>query len=236
MRCLILFGIVLCSFSPGSYAQLDSISQTIRRGLNNPNYFAEDTYLSRGAAPKEVEGSLFLDERWQDAYILTPEDEVVNVKARYRIYDDEVQVLSPDKEVLGLYPAKIRAIAIGKQVFVPLEFRSPEGERKVGFFQLLVEGETALLLRRSLELKKSDYNPALNIGDRNDRLELQEAYYYRRVGEQPRLLRLSKSSILKALSRRKKAVAEYAKNNQLNPHKEESLVAIFQFYNRQDKE
>ncbi|MCB0595650.1 MAG: hypothetical protein H6557_27095 [Lewinellaceae bacterium] len=235
MRYLILFGIALCAFSLSSNAQLDSISQTIRRGLNNPNYFAEDTYISRGAAPKEVEGSLFLDERWQDAHILTPDDEVVKVKARYRIYDDEMQILSPDKEVLGLYPAKVRAIAIGKQVFVPLEFRNLAGKNKMGFFQLLVEGEMALLLRRSLELVKSDYNPALNIGDRNDRLELQEAYYYRRGSDQPSLLRQTKSAVLKALGRRKKAISEYAKTNQLNPRKQEDLIAIFQFYNRQDK-
>lgn len=231
----VLSGFALCFFYLSGLTQLDSLNHIVRRGLNNPNYFAEDTYISRGAAPKEVEGSLFLDERWQDAHILTPENEVVNVKARYRAYDDEMQVLGPNKQVMGLYPAKVRAIAVGKQVFIPLEFRSPEGEDKVGYFQLLVEGEMALLLRRSLELARSDYNPALGIGDRNDRLELRETYYFRRDEGSPQLLRQSKGSILKALGRRKKAVSEFARANQLNPRKQDDLIAVFRFYNRDQK-
>jgi len=234
MRSFILFGLAFCFFHLNGIAQLDSLDNIVRRGLNYPNYFAEDTYLSRGAAPKGVEGSLFLDERWQDAHILTPDNQVVQARARYRVYDDEMQVQGPDKQAMGLYPDKIRAVAIGQQVFVPLEFRNPEGENKVGYFQLLVEGEMSLLLRRTLELVKSDYNPALNIGDRNDRLELREQYYCRRGGGQPRFLRQNKSSILKALSPRKKAIAEFARANQINPQKQEGLIAIFQYYNREE--
>ncbi|MCO6488120.1 MAG: hypothetical protein J5I98_06855 [Phaeodactylibacter sp.] len=233
MRRFVVFGMAFCFFQLNGIAQLDSLDYIVRRGLNYPNYFAEDTYVSRGAIPRGVEGSLFLDEQWRDAHILTPDGKVVQARARYRVYDDEMQILGPDKQAMGLYPGKIRAVAIGQQVFIPLQFRNPEGKNTVGYFQLLVEGEMSLLLRRSTELVKSDYNPALDVGDRNDRLELRETYYYRRDDGTPQLLRQSKGSILKALGRRKKAVSEYAKANQLNPRKQEDLIDIFRFYNRE---
>ncbi|HQU57986.1 MAG: hypothetical protein KDD02_08835 [Phaeodactylibacter sp.] len=230
------FSFALCLFFLNSTAQLDSLEHFTHRGLNNANYFAEDSYISRGSAAKKVEGNLFLNEQWQEARVLTPGNEVIVTKGRYRIFDDEMQVLNAENEVLALYPAKVRAIAIGEQVFIPLQFRSPEGKNTVGFFQLLVEGEMDLLLRRNMELVKSDYNPALNIGDRNDHLEIQETYYYRYQDGNPQLLRQSKSGVLKALGRRKKAVASFAKENQLGARKQEDLIALFQFYNRQEAE
>lgn len=220
---------LICSFAA---AQLDSLEFYAHRGINNANYFAEDTYLSRGAAEKRVEGSLFLEAQWQEARILTPQNEVVAARARYRIYDEEMQVLGANNEVLALYPAKVRAVAIGRQVFVPLEYQDKQGGATTGFFQLLVEGEASLLLRREMELVHGDYNPALNIGDRNDHFEARETYYYRYQKGKLQLLRLNKKAVLDALGRRKKAVAEYARASNLGFRKQEEIVALFQFYNR----
>ena len=83
-----------------------------------------------------------------------------------------------------------------------------------------------------MELQKSDYNPALNLGSRNDVLVVKNTYYYRKKSGTLRPLKQTKADVLDALSNRKKAIAQFAKENKLGVRKQEDLVAIFNFYNR----
>ena len=132
---------------------------------------------------------------------------------------------------MKLFPDSIKAIRINNQVFLPLSYTEGK-QKKTSYFELLSEGTVDLLLHRKLELKKSDYNPALNVGQRNDELVVKETYYYRKKSGTLRPLKQSKGEVLTALSNRKKAVAQFAKENKLGVRKQKDLIAIFDFYNR----
>lgn len=226
MICLLDFGMVFQSKAQ----EVDTISHLLEQGLNNASFVAMDTYLTRTRKTKAVKGSLYLNEQWQPSLLLTHKDEVVQLPARYRVYDDEIQILH-DGQVMKLFTDSIKAVKINSQIFMPLAY-SDGKEKKVGYFELLSEGNVDLLLRREMELQKSDYNPALNVGRRNDELVVKEMYYYRKNSGTLRPLKQSKGAVLDALSNRKKAVANFAKANKLGVRKQEDLIAIFDFYNR----
>ena len=230
IRCLFLvlsfsfFGIITQA------QEQDTIFHLLDQGLNNASFVAMDSYLTKARKPKMVEGSLYLNEKWSESLLLTLRDEVIQMPARYRVYDDEVQILFEGKE-MKLFPDSVRAVKIGTQVFLPLVYSDGKKKQK-SYFELLVEGTVDLLLHREMEIQKSDYNPALNIGRRNDEFVIKETYYYRKKSGNLRPLKQTKSDVLKVLSNRKKAIAQFAKTNKLGVRKQEDLVAIFNFYNR----
>lgn len=214
----------------GQAQEQDTIFHLLDQGLNNASWVAMDSYLTKTRQPKKIQGSLYLNEKWAESLLLTHSDEVIQVPARYRVYDDEIQILFDGKE-MKLYPDSIKAIKIKNQVFLPLSY-SKDKKKHQSYFELLSEGNVDLLLHREMELQKSDYNPALNIGSRHDELVIKENYYYRKKSGTLRPLKQSKSDVLSALSNRKKAVAQFAKTNKLGVKKQAHLVEIFNFYNR----
>ena len=112
----------LSFFANVAYTQSqDTIFHLLDQGLNNANFIAMDSYLTTARKPKLVEGSLYLNERWSESLLLTHTDQVVPVPARYRIYDDQIQILHNGKE-MKLFPDSIKAIKIGKRVFLPLSY------------------------------------------------------------------------------------------------------------------
>lgn len=223
---------ILCfTYMASNFAQeIDTISHLLDQGLNNASWVAMDSYLTKTRKPKAIEGSLYLNERWQESLLLTPQNKVIKVPARYRVYDDEVQILF-EGEVMKLFPDSIKAIKIKDQVFLSLPY-SDGKEKKRSYFELLSEGTVDLFLHRKMEIVKSDYNPALNLGQRNDELVIKEYYYYRKKSGTLRPMKQTKGGVLEALSNRKKAVAQFAKSNKLGVRKRSDLVAIFDFYNR----
>lgn len=226
----LLFLLTLGFIFSASAQEKDTISHLLDQGLNHASFVAMDTYLTKTRKPKSISGSLYLNEQWQESLLLTPQDKVIALPGRYRVYDDEIQILF-NGEVMKLFPDSIKAIKIKNQVFVPLSY-SDGKQKKTNYFELLSEGTVDLLLLRKMELKKSDYNPALNIGQRNDELVVKEYYYYRKKSETLRPMKQTKGDVLKVLSNRKKAVAQFAKSNKLGVRKREDLAAIFNFYNR----
>lgn len=208
----------------------DTIFHLLDQGLNNASFVAMDTYLTKTKKPKMVEGSLYLNEKWSEGLLLTLADQIIQVPARYRVYDDEIQILFEGK-AMGVFPDSIKAIKIGNQVFLPLHYLNGKKKQK-SYFELLSEGHVDLLVHREMELQKSDYNPALNIGRRNDEFVIKETYYYRKNKGTLRPFKQTKSEVLTVLSNRKKAVAQYARENKLGVKKRTDLVAIFNFYNR----
>lgn len=229
MKQLIFLLLSLFSYQSIKAQGADSLNWILAPGLNQADFLAEDSYYTKGTSPKTLEGSLYLQDNWVESRILTPEDEVVLAPARLRLFEEEMQVLQNGK-VLALFPGKVKAVALGRSVFIPMNLGKNKG---LSYLEVLVTGSMDLFVHHQLKLKKSDYNPALNVGSRNDRLVLVETYYYRSDEGNPRRLTTTRPGILKALNRRKKAVGEFAKANELRPGKRADLIALFEFYNRE---
>ena len=216
-------------------------SDDIRNMLNNNNLSSRvaggaSAYIGRKRAMVGMDGDIYLNNKFSDARVLTPENKITKTKARYRVYDDEIEVLQ-GKEELILFKDKVKAISIDGQVFVPRKEHNKEGKLKLVWFELLSEGSVNLYQQYRIRIKRSDYNPSLNTGNKNDEMLIEKEFYYSLSTGSKSIKRLKKgrSNILDALKKRKNAVNEFARKNSLRWSKQEDLTKLFNFYNSKDK-
>ena len=181
-----------------------------------------------------VEGNGLLDQEWAEGVILSFEGELYRAQLRYDAYNDEMQVLS-DGKTKALYPARIKGVRLGEQVFVPHAFIENKDKPGMGFFVVLAAGEISLLKRyEAIQQQAAEIHPTQGRKLTGDiKIVIEEAYYYSSKNRPAAKLRTSKGSVLDVLNKRRKAVAKYAKENDLKKKKEKDLIALFDFYNRQ---
>ena len=183
-----------------------------------------------------MDGDIYLNNKFSKASVLTPDNKIAFIKARYRVFDDQIEILQKEEELI-LFKDKVKAISIDGQVFVPRLEYNKEGESKLAWFELLSEGSVNLYQQYSIRIKRSDYNPSLNTGNKNDEMLTEKAFYYSLSTGSKSMKKLKKgrSNILDALKKRKNAVNEFARENSLRWSKQEDLVKLFNFYNSKDK-
>jgi hypothetical protein len=216
-------------------------SDDIRNMLNNNNLSSRvaggaSAYIGRKRAMVGMDGDIYLNNKFSKASVLTPDNKIAFIKARYRVFDDQIEILQKEEELI-LFKDKVKAISIDGQVFVPRLEYNKEGESKLAWFELLSEGSVNLYQQYSIRIKRSDYNPSLNTGNKNDEMLTEKAFYYSLSTGSKSMKKLKKgrSNILDALKKRKNAVNEFARENSLRWSKQEDLVKLFNFYNSKDK-
>lgn len=229
VRWILFIGVVSVWGNYGIAQQ--EVAPMLNKGANNAEFLADGYYFSQSKSGSGLEGDIYLNSQWLPGKVLTKDTVLVEAPLRYRVYDDEMQVLV-NGQTKALFPEQIRAVSIGERIFVPLEYKASKKKKAFAYFELLVEGDLSLLLRRELEIKPADYNPALNIGSRHDQVITNEVFYYKKEGKLPLSFKQTTKSVLKVLGARKKAVAQFAKENNLTVKSKEDLIKLFQFYNR----
>jgi hypothetical protein len=182
-----------------------------------------------------VKGSAMLDDSWQDGIIMSLTDQLYQAKMRYNAIDDEVEVWEEDGKSKSLPPEKVKGVRIGDQIFVayPVALGKNKGI-KSSYLEVLVEGEASLYKRHYAQVEQIyEVHPTQGrIPTGDSRVEHKSDYYYAVKDRPAARLKTNKSSVMDVLSRRRKAVARFAKENELSPKEEKDLIALFQFYNR----
>lgn len=178
----------------------------------------------------KVEGSVLLDQEWKEGRVLKANGELYRIVGRYNTQADEIQIKVGD-DIRAIYPDRVRAASLGNQIFVPKAFEAEEHGLKLGFFELLVEGEASLLKRYSPTTRKTDYHPVLGSTSDNVEIVIHEEYYYQLAGKQAEKLKRTRSGVLEALRRKRNAVNEYARDNHVGWKKEDDLKLLFAKHN-----
>jgi hypothetical protein len=108
-------------------------------------------------------------------------------------------------------------------------FRNEDDVPLTGFVQVLAEGSLPLIKKTYLDIKKADYNIALNVGSPDDKILKKSKFY---VLKQDRLVEIpsSRKKFLD-LFNEDANLEEFIKNNNLTTSKEEHLKRIFEHYN-----
>lgn len=189
-------------------------------------------YLGRKPINIGVKGDIYLDKKWKGSILMTHAGELVAVSARYRVYDDEIEIIQDEQEMI-VYKDKVKAVSIDNQVFVPRIVKDKNGRINEKWAQLLVEGECNLFKVYTMSVKRSDYNAALNTGNKSDILETSTKLYYNQLPAQSSLtvLKKGKTNVLEVLKRKERLVTEFAKENKLKWGKEADLIKLFVYYN-----
>lgn len=206
-------------------------------GMSSRLQTGRGIYIGRLRQMPGMDGDIYLEREFKDATVLTPEDEIAYTKARYRVVDDEIEIKgSADEEELILFKDKVKAISIDGQVFVPLQNYDKEGELKPVWLELLSEGSINLYKEYTIRIQRSNYNPSLNTGNKNDEMLVESTFYYSTNSSKSiKKLKKGRTKVLEVLKKRKNRVNEYARENHLRWSKQEDLVQLFDCYNEKDK-
>jgi len=185
--------------------------------------------------PGKVVGDTYLNSQWmRSSFIMYNVDKTFeNYKIRYDIRADELEIKTPT-QVKVLQGSKVRNFAVTDSLNTHTAFYANardftlDGAKQTGFFEVLEDGKIALLKKTEIEIKKADYNPALNIGSLDEKILKKEKYF---LLQGTRLQEVRKKKFFTAFGDRAAEVETYAAKNSLSAGDPGELQLIVRYYN-----
>lgn len=196
-------------------------------------FYPGKQYFMAPPEPSNILGQTFLDENWREGAILSQEDESGVAQIRYKVLNDEMQVLVEGK-IMALTPAKIKALRIGDKIFITAPYFPDGGTMTLGFFELLAEGEVELLKRYWCDTRPTEFHPAVATA-KDVEYVVKEEYFFRWQKDYAKPFKRSKKSVLELFEGRWKGAKDYAVKEKLNFKKEEDLARFFIQFNQLEK-
>ncbi len=181
-------------------------------------------YLS---STPDVHGNAFPDRYmntdWKKGSVITRQSTMLNnVGLRYNISKGQFEIVSV------LNPSVVKRINLDGKVFVHTRFLDEKGQVKSAYFQLLSEGETRFLIRRTVSRKqgkKGLYG--------YDAYETVKETYYIQKGKHPAVeVKRNKKSILAVLSDEEKPLDEWLRKHSISFYKTTDVARLLKYYNR----
>jgi hypothetical protein len=189
--------------------------------------------------PKVV-GDTYISQDWKKGKVLLyGQEKFVGIyPVRYDLYSQEIEIQSAQG---------IRVIAGGKiRSFVTVE---PYGRNSIfinikeysfkrppsidGFLKVVEDGPFALLSSTTINLKRPDYNEALNVGSRDYRIHKREKFFFLMNGTVTELpLRKKEFASLFPVGKRD-LINQFIRDNNLRLDREPDLIRIFSELNSQ---
>ena len=192
--------------------------------------------------PGKVIGDTYLSQSWKKSVILLyKEDKLLEgYEVRYDVYADELEVKT-NKGIKVLKGRDIKSFMwtdsaqLDPYYFVNAADYKREGAPLAGFFEVLVDGQMPLFKKTRLTVKKANYNVALDVGSRDDKILKVHEYFLARSGEVMEVP-TSRKKITSVFSPKGDDVTKFMNANDLSVKKEIDLVHIFEFYNSLSKQ
>ena len=185
----------------------------------------------------KVVGDTYIDTHWRNANIMLFEKEklIEGFPMRYDIYLDELE-FKGKSGIKVLAGSKVKSFVWADSIsrtpayFINgKSFRNEDDVPFTGFFEVLEEGSVPLLKRTYISVRKADYNVAMNVGSRDDKILKKNKYY---VLRENRLVELpaSRKKFLSFFNDNSR-LDEYIRENGLSVTDEHDLKLIMSRYN-----
>ena len=200
--------------------------------LNSPEGGAV-SFLTRNAdySDLDAEGSEYFDETYKMGQVSIRGKVELRGKMRYNAFRNEVQVLQGGNESFPLLKRSYIKAIIGAKVFGIYLYEDAKGNNRSSYFNPLNEGNTILLFKPEIKLKKGRI-PATSYDRKVPPTFIDVSSYYVKKGDgTAKRIRLKKSDILTSLADKKNEVQAYIKNEGLNLKKEADLIKLMDYYN-----
>ena len=188
-------------------------------------------------ASPDVVGDPFSKPHFSLISALLYNDQVINgVPAKHDLVSDEFY-FQTKQGLRSLSGHQIKSFSFvdsitqKKSVYINAkDFQSKAGTPHKGFFEILYDGEMALVKKTEATVKMANYNITLNVGNRDHQV-LKKVEYYYLTGDAAELVPGPKT-LTTLFGDQKAAVDKYIKINQLNLKDERHLMLVFEYYNQ----
>lgn len=202
------------SVVPGSDALLDKLR--LNKGMGN----SEVSYSS-------IEGNPFIFKDFEKAKLKLTSGETYDIKVRFDIYSNIMQVLNDGLIYAIGYPEKIQSVDLDKMTIVYSEYQK-QGEGS--YFILQADGKCKLLVKKNIRLQEAELPKPYQEGKPPKFIPKDDTYYLK-IGNEIAILIRNKGDILSVLKDHKKEIEEYMANNDTNIKKIEDLNNLIVYYN-----
>ncbi len=235
------------SLFPTGYENPDELAlqKTIRATniaelfTKRPNFIGGNQVFGIPPDPKRLIGNFYLDPKWNKASLLLYRDNEVmeGYFVRYNINSNMFELRDEEADQVTTMPG----LRVQNVVWVDSEHNVPryfvngmdfkeDGAPISGFFEVLVDGQMPLVRRTIASIKESNYNEALMVGNRNDKIMKRNTYYYikdKAVHPLPR----NRKKLFKVFGDRAEELEEFASQNDVNVKDPSGYFVLFTHYN-----
>jgi len=176
-----------------------------------------------------IEGSPYLRTDWTEGIVKLQNGQTFKgIQLKYDQVADELQFNHKGQTLSFVQPVQeFKLLTPEKELLFRNGFKTPEARSDKMFFEVLFDGGTKLIGRRSKQISESkEYNSATT----TRKFVPVESFYIIREGSAIKI-RKDKKSVLSALSDKSAELENYIKSNNLNMKDEAGIIQLVKFYN-----
>lgn len=176
-----------------------------------------------------VEGSPYLLTEWTEGVVkLQNGQSFKGIQLKYDQVADELLFQHKDQTLSFVQPVQeFKLLTPDKERLFRNGFKTQENRSEKMFFEVLFDGGTKLIGRRSKQITESkEYNSATT----TQKFVPVESLYIVKDGSAIKI-RKDKKSILSALSDKSARLEEYIKSNKVNLKEESGIILLVEYYN-----
>jgi hypothetical protein len=180
----------------------------------------------------KVAGDPYVDKEFATGEIVFKDSTVAReIPLRLNFYTDNIEFKKNDTILALANPGLVDHLSFGYRNFIYSKYK--EGAFiKQGFFEVLADGETKLLLHREAIIKREQL-PASNYegGNYRDYFRNSETYYIKKGDAIATRISKTKKSVLKTLGDHSAELEKFIKEKKLKLSRPDGLIDLIYYYN-----
>jgi hypothetical protein len=224
-------------------AQEEFMTQSTRDRINFSNFNIPNTgtlFGIKGPAGKVI-GDPYIDTVWQAGNVKfygrlnAKTDSLAGVPVRIDLMANEVEIKAGATDIRATKAATVRYVDMNNRQgtssrYINVREYRGDADELSGFFEQVVTGKFDLLQHPTIYIRRSNYNPAMNVGTKDDELMKKTDWY---LGYKKRAIKFSpsKKAVLELMPDRKEQMEAYLKSKRPDLKDRADLTALVVYYN-----
>ena len=220
-----------------------TMPQTTKDRINFSGFSIPTTGVLYGfdSNPGKLQGDSYLDTTWQAGNIkfygkIAPNvDSLSGVPIRLDLKQQEIEIRGVKNDIRVAKSPMVKRLVVNNQQggvsqFINVrEFRG-EADQLLGFFEQFNTGTLQLLRYYSVYLRKANFNPALNVGTKDDEL-IKKADWYVAKGTKAAPFKVSRKALLELMADKQPQMEAFLKARKPDLKSVADLPNVFAYYN-----
>ncbi len=179
--------------------------------------------------PKGIDGTPYLTD-WQKAELQLIDGSVIyDLPMRYNVYTGQM-IFKKNDEIYGIgAPDSISMIKFNGSIFKYKGFVINDVFERT-YYEIVIDDKASLYKKYDMVITPSNYNEALDVGNKNDRFTLKETLYLQKGDK---LVELDKKKkVMQFFSDKEKEISDYIKQEKLSYKDENDVIKLVEYYNQ----
>lgn len=177
-----------------------------------------------------IRQDVYLTDEWVPGAVYFKDGSVISGKLKYNVQHKRVEAKLYN-EVRALSINSLHGVELNQRLFIPLSSgESMDGTGSI-CYEVLVEGEMALLLKHNLVKYKSGGSSLLPNMGTTEAFKSEEEIYYCLNGQKVMKLKKGKKNVSPVFGQHSVTVEAFADKNDFGYKKLRDLIALFRHYN-----